>query len=156
MCPYVEKKRSDARPVMSYDKVFLVKLLDYLRKWEMSIVKICCLEFFVTKRLFISRVCLNTVYFAENWKLKIIKKIIKIYCSLFFYCSYALVHCHVPWTMHQALVFKKKKKKGNTDAKRATFQLSKPHPSMLIYFHLIRNGLRMELCLIYHRNIQNC
>ena len=30
--PYVEKKRSDARPVMSYDKVFLVKLLDYLRK----------------------------------------------------------------------------------------------------------------------------
>ena len=30
--PYFEKKRSDARPVMSYDKVFLIKLLDYLRK----------------------------------------------------------------------------------------------------------------------------
>ena len=27
---------------------------------------------------------------------------------------------------------KKKKKKGNTNAKRATFQLSKPHPSLII------------------------
>ena len=137
---------------MSYDKVFLVKLLDYLRKWEMSVVKICCLEFFVTKRLLTSRICLNTAYFTENWKLKIIK----IYCSLFFYCSYALVHCHVPWTVHQALVFKKKKKKETQTQNTLRFSYPKPHPSMLIYFHLIRNGLRTELCLIYHRNIQNC
>ena len=45
------------------------------------------------------------------WKYcsKIIFKCMKNYCSLFFYCSYA-------WTVHRALVLKKKKKKKAENA----------------------------------------
>ena len=50
--------------------------------------------------LIILKIRLDTVYFVENWKLKIIKK-------LPFICLNALF---ISWTVQQALVKKKKKK----------------------------------------------
>ena len=54
---------------------------------------------------------LDTTYFVENWKHcnKIIFKWVKNYCSLFFYCSYVLVHCS--WDTNNAPGAGLKKKK---------------------------------------------
>ena len=70
---------------------------------------------------------LDTVYFAENWKLKIIKK--------FTVEAQVTVHwpkcaVHVPWTVQNELKKKKRKKKKNANAKSS---VSKPHLKWFIF-----------------------
>ena len=70
----------------------------------------------------------------ENWKhcSKIIFKCVKNYCSLFFYCSYALVYYSCPMINAQGAVLKKKKTQM-LSAKRG----SKPNLNGSVWIKLI-------------------
>ena len=53
---------------------------------------------------------------TKNTVSKIIFKYVKNYCSLFFYCSYALVYCS--WDMNSASGVDKKKEKTHKRGRR--------------------------------------
>ena len=55
---------------------------------------------------------LNTAYFAENWKQLKNKKKVIVHSAVIVHMPWCNVY--VPWTVHQALV-KKKKKMQNVD-----------------------------------------
>ena len=60
--------------------------------------------------------CLDTAYFAENWKQLKNKKKVIVHFAVTVHMPWCNVH--VPWTVHQALV-KKKKKTQNVDVREA-------------------------------------
>ena len=65
--------------------------------------------------------CLDTIYFAKNWKLitennkKIISELLFTTESTVHYCSFVLMHCSCPINSARGVGKKKKKKRQNAE-----------------------------------------